>query len=88
MGDRVVNENPVAPFDHRNPSSARATKPFRHAQNGRYKDTNTATTVLQSSTLDLYNQHSEVMSEFHPAVWEGAPSSLVPWCQILNADIQ
>lgn len=31
MGDRVVNENPVIPFDHRNLSLARATKPFSHA---------------------------------------------------------
>lgn len=43
MGDRVVNENPVAPFDHKNISLARATKPFSHAQtDGSYKGTNTA----------------------------------------------
>lgn len=72
MGERVVNENSVAPFDHRTLSLNTGTKPFSHAQNGSYKGTSTAIIYAGSIQTTL---RSNV----------GVPSSSVGGCSILSS---
>lgn len=85
MGQRVVNENPVAPFDHRNLSMTGSTKPFSQAQNGSYKGTSTAIIYTESIQATLRRNVSSLLQcgrVLHPLQYPDVKSMMLIYSKI------